>query len=61
MYLKRLEIFVANRPFHDVAPIPQLSQLSLWPLVPETISSDLTNLLKGRQKTLQPSQVQPVQ
>jgi hypothetical protein len=32
----------------------------LWPLVPETISSDLGNLLNGRQKALQPSQVQPV-
>ncbi len=30
-------------------------------LVPETISSEKANLLNGRQKTLRPSQVQPVQ
>jgi|GEM_PF-5071618 len=31
------------------------------PLVPETISIKKANLLNGRQKALQPSQVQPVQ
>jgi len=29
-------------------------------VVPETISSNLANLLNGRQKALQPSQVQAV-
>jgi hypothetical protein len=35
-------------------------ELNLRPLVPETISGNLANLLNGRQQSLQPSQVQPV-
>jgi hypothetical protein len=38
----------------------RLVALNRRPLVPETISIDFCNLLNGRQKTLQPYQVQPV-